>query len=106
MVSSVERNEKGYKMSGLPEEKRLRSMGVAWFVSHAYYDHVDQSHNNWQRTNTVTMRKSFYVSTTEHHAEWLREVLDMRPAGLSRNTIGLGATQIKDMARRTLAKMA
>lgn len=92
-------------MSGLPEEKKLRSMGVAWFVSYAYYNHVDKSHDNWQRTNTVAMRKSFYASTTEHHVEWLREVFDMRPAGLSRNTIGLSTAEIKDMARRTLAKM-
>lgn len=53
----------------------------------------------------MDMRKSFYASTTEHHVEWLREVLDMRPAGLSRNTIGLGTAEIKDMARRTLSKM-
>lgn len=92
-------------MSGLPEEEKLRSMGVAWFVSYAYYNHVDKSHDNWQRTNTVAMRKSFYASTTEYHVGWLREVLDMRPAGLSRNTIGLGTAEIKDMARRTLAKM-
>ena len=92
-------------MSGLPEEKKLHSMGVAWFVSYAYYIHVDKSHDNWQRTNTVAMRKRFYASTTEHHVEWLREVLDIRPAGLSRNTIGLSAAEIKDMARRTLAKM-
>lgn len=92
-------------MSGLSEEKKLRSMGVAWFVSYAYYNHVDKSHDNWQRANTVAMRKSFYASTTEHHVAWLREVLDMRPAGLSRNTIGLGTAEIKDMARRTLSKM-
>lgn len=55
--------------------------------------------------DTVAMSKGFYASTTEHHVEWLREVLDMRPAGLSRNTIGLGTAEIKDMARRTLAKM-
>lgn len=92
-------------MSGLPEEKKLRSMGVAWFVSYAYYIHVDKSHDNWQRTNTVAMRKRFYASTTEHHVEWLREVLDIHPAGPSRNTIGLSTAEIKDMARRTLAKM-
>ena len=53
----------------------------------------------------MAMRKRSYASTTEHHVEWLREVLDMCPAGLSRNTIGLSTTEIKDMARRTLAKM-
>ncbi|MDY2776864.1 MAG: hypothetical protein SOU51_00570 [Collinsella sp.] len=88
-----------------PKERKLQSMGVAWFVSYAFYNYVDKSHDNWQRTNTVTMRKSFYASSIEHHAEWLRQVPSMRSASLSRNTIGLSAEEIKNMAKEILNQM-
>lgn len=94
------------KVADSPDEKKLRTMGASWFVSRAYHDHVDASHLNWQNAKTLQPRMSSYASSTEHHAEWLRMVLDMNPKRLAHNSLGLSPEQIKDMARRTLAKMA
>ena len=27
----------------------LNRMGKSWFASFAYHDHIDRSHNNWNR---------------------------------------------------------
>lgn len=89
-----------------PDEKKLRTMGASWFVSRAYQDHVDASHLNWQRAKTLQPRMSSYASSTERHAEWLHIVLDMNPKKLAHNSLGLTPERIKDMARRTLEKIA
>lgn len=80
----------------------LSKMGATWFVSYAYYDRVDKNHRNWDRISTAASRISRYIAGISYHKEWLQEVLLMKDANLSKNTLGLDARQVKTMAKEIL----
>lgn len=80
----------------------LADMGASWFVSYAYYEKIDRNHKNWDKVSTSGMRASKYEKGRAYHQLWLREVLNMNPLNLNKNTIGLDAFQIKEMARKIL----
>lgn len=80
----------------------LTGMGASWFVSYAYYEKVDHSHQNWNRVSTAPSRISTYRRGEAYHKAWLQEVLAMNPANLRKNTIGLDARQVKAMAQEIL----
>ena len=83
--------------------EKLTTMGAGWFVSYCYHRHLDKAHNNWDRISTVARRSSVYRRTTNMHNYWLRQVLNMSDDNLNKNTLGLNATTIKDMAKKLLA---
>lgn len=83
----------------------LTGMGASWFVSYAYYKMVDPSHRNWAKVSTTQSRISKYNKGKQYHKSWLKEVQDMNPANLNKNTIGLDAAQTKAMARTVLEKL-
>ena len=80
----------------------LTGMGASWFVSYAYYQHIDKEHSNWARVATTQPRISKYNKGKPYHKTWLKEVVNMNPANLNKNTIELSSTEIKKMARELL----
>ena len=80
----------------------LSKIGVAWFVSYAYYNRIDKTHANWNLISTAESRKSKYITGTPYHKDWLQEILVMNDKKLNTNKIGLEAWQVKDMAKEIL----
>lgn len=80
----------------------LTSMGATWFVSYAYYDHVDRTHDNWKK---YTHQASVYERTHRYHKGWLERILEMNPKNLAKNTIGLTPEQTMEMAREVLKRL-
>lgn len=80
----------------------LTGMGASWFVSYAYFEKIDRTHRNWERVSTSRSRLSKYNKGRAYHKAWLKEVLEMNPANLDKNTIGLGSKETKKMAREIL----
>jgi len=94
MVKSMSSQKKGHAYSFLGGDK-LTKMGAAWFVSYAYYDHVDQAHLNWQLVGHKT-RVSVYKATVSYHRYWLDRIMKMKK--LESNHIGLTAKKIKQQS--------
>ena len=84
--------------------KLLNKMGAAWFVSYAYHEHVDATHENWSRTTTASGRMRRYNSTFSYHRYWLDKVMTMNDQNLAKNTIGLTPREVKDMANAVMAE--
>lgn len=82
----------------------LTGMGASWFVSYAYYQHIDKEHTNWNRVATTQPRISKYNKGKDFHKAWLQEIVNMNPLNLNKNTIGLCSTDIKKMAIELLEK--
>lgn len=82
----------------------LTEMGASWFVSYAYYDKVDRTHQNWARVATAQTRISKYNKGRPFHKDWLNEVLIMNSANLNKNTIGLDPYKTKALAKELLDK--
>ena len=80
----------------------LTGMGASWFVSYAYYEKIDKSHQNWSKVSTASSRLSKYNKGRAYHKAWLNEVLSMNPVNLDKNTIGLDAQETKAMAKAIL----
>jgi hypothetical protein len=81
----------------------LASMGASWFVSYAYYTHIDKSHDNWKRNiTTVEMRTGVFNRTSQYHKFWLEEIIGMNEDRLKTNEIELSSEQVKEMARELL----
>lgn len=80
----------------------LTGMGATWFVSYAYYEKINRAHRNWERVSTSQSRLSRYNKGKPFHKMWLQKVINMNPANLNKNTIGLKADEIKFMAKELL----
>jgi len=76
----------------------LSKMGASWFVSYAYYVHVDNKHMNWKRARTYKSRIAKFEATFSYHRYWLDKVQEMDDKKLNSNSIGLAATEVKRMA--------
>lgn len=84
---------------------RLTKIGVAWFVSYAYYEHINKKHNRWKKVATIQERWSIYNKSRQYHKDWLHMIKSMKPGQLNRNAIGLSADEIILMANEILAYM-
>ena len=82
----------------------LSSMGASWFVSYAYHEHVDTTHDNWNRASKVRGRISTYDRSFSYHRYWLDKVMTMNDLNLAKNTIGLTPREVKDMANAVMAE--
>ncbi len=82
----------------------LKNMGATWFDSYCYYDHCDKSHTSWSKVSTAKMRTSYYNRSKHYHKEWLKHIVAMNEANLSKNTIGVTPRDTMKMARAILAK--
>ncbi|WP_251198117.1 hypothetical protein [Anaerotardibacter muris] len=82
----------------------LNNMGATWFVSYAYYDHLDKTHMNWNRISTTKMRINNYNRSENFHKSWLEHVLRMNDKNLKRNTISLSPSETKRMAKELLER--
>ena len=71
-------------------------------VLNAFYEKIDKSHRNWARVSTSQSRLSRYNKGRAFHKAWLHEVLNMNPANLEKNTIGLSSSETKKMAQEIL----
>lgn len=89
----------GYRSFPFAGGEILTEIGATWFVSFAYYEKIDKTHNNWERVKTKYSRISNYHKGAQYHRDWLVEVLSMNPDALNTNTIGLEASQTKKMAK-------
>jgi hypothetical protein len=76
----------------------LSKMGATWFVSYAYYSHIDPTHNNWKNIKTHPSRTNMFHHTTAYHKYWLEQVTEMDNDRLNANKIGLKANRTKEMA--------
>jgi len=83
----------------------IKKMGNSWFVSYAYHKAIDTNHRNWENTETVPSRISWFESSREYHKIWLSEILNKSDARLGKNKLGLTAADIKSMARELLGEM-
>lgn len=98
----TEKEEKrimGYHGFSFAGGEILTEIGATWFVSYAYFERIDKTHNNWERVNTKYYRITNYHKGTKYHRDWLVEVLSMNPDALNKNTIGIEANQTKKMAK-------
>ncbi len=82
----------------------LSSMSASWFVSRAYYEHVDTEHDNWNRASKVRGRISTYDRSFSYHRYWLDKVMTMNDLNLARNEIGLTPREVKDKANAVMAE--
>jgi hypothetical protein len=82
----------------------LATFGATWFVSYAYYKHIDTTHRNWERVKTSASRASTFDRSTKYHKYWLGQVLKMHDTNLKKNTIGITPAATKKMASELLAK--
>lgn len=85
--------------------ENLTTIGATWFVSYAYYKHIDNSHIAWKNVKTVNSRISVFNRTAVHHKYWLYKIVQMNDENLNKNTIGLNATDIKKMANILISKL-
>jgi hypothetical protein len=87
----------------------LSSIGAAWFVSYAYYNHVDKKHVSWENSKfsklSIQSRTSGYNRSKQYHIGWLHEVTQMQQLDMHQNKCGLNSTQIKKMATEILLKL-
>jgi hypothetical protein len=82
----------------------LATIGATWFVSYAYYKHIDRTHKNWERVKTSVSRASTFSRSAKYHRYWLGEVLKMNDENLKKNTIGITPSATKKMASELLSK--
>ena len=82
----------------------LTTMGASWFVSYCYYKTISPNHTNWNKIKTASNRISVFSGTKHYHKYWLQEVLKMSDSNLNKNSLGLKAQQIKQMAEEILSK--
>ena len=80
----------------------LTRMGASWFVSYAYYLKIDHSHRNWKKSATAKGRIANYNKSEKYHKARLERVLEMNPAQLNKNQIGMEAMDTKRMAKELL----
>ncbi len=80
----------------------LTTIGASWFISYAFYDHIDKNHIAWHNIKTWPSRKSTYCRTREYHHEWLEQILKMNNVNLNKNTLGLTAAEVKSMAAQLI----
>lgn len=84
-------------------EVMFNHMGASWFVSYAYYVYVKHSHSNW---NKVPLPKRLYLfeKTVPYHLYWLEKIDPMNDRKLDANEIDLSPAEVKEMAKKILAK--
>ena len=80
----------------------LNKMGAAWFVSYAYHEKKDSTHDAWERVKTFNSRAANYESSRACHRFWLYKILHMSDVSLNKNQIGLPAADVKRMAHELL----
>jgi len=80
----------------------LTTMGASWFVSYAYYCNVDQKHTNWKMLSTFQRRISVFNRTINLNQFWLEQIANKKDENLNRNTLGVTAGDIKNMAKTLL----
>jgi hypothetical protein len=81
----------------------LSTMGATWFVSYAFYTHIDKTHLNWRNVQTYPSRTSVFDRTHGFHKFWLEKIGEMDDGRLNTNTIGLSAVRTKEMVKELLA---
>ena len=83
----------------------LTTIGATFSVSHLYHRYVDATHYNWNAIATKSSRISNIDRSTHYHRYWLERVASMNEANLNKNTLGLGGTQVIEMAKAVLDRM-
>lgn len=76
----------------------LTTIGATFLVSYLYHQHIDSTHNNWAKIKTKKSRISTINRSENYHRNWLNHIDNMSEANLNRNTLGLDAPVIKEMA--------
>ncbi|MDR2021536.1 MAG: hypothetical protein LBQ14_12305 [Treponema sp.] len=84
----------------------LSTMGATWFVSYAFYTHIDKSHTCWQNVATFPDRIEVFNLTDNYHKFWLGKIAGMNDKKLNTNKIGLKAVQVKKMAKNLLERFS
>ena len=82
---------------------KLDNIAASWFVSYAYYVHIDRSHRNWNRV-AYRMRVSRFEKTVPYHLYWLDKIGPMDDRKLATNEVGLTPAEVKKMAKEILRK--
>jgi hypothetical protein len=82
---------------------KLNTMGATWFVSHAFYTHIDKTHLDWRNVKTYPRRASVFNHTHGFHKFWLEKIGEMDDRRLNTNIIGLPAARTKEMVKELLA---
>ena len=80
----------------------LTTIGACWFVSFAYYEHIDKTHTAWRNVTTCSARKSTYNNKRAYHRYWLEQILKMNDINLKKNSLHLTAAEVKTMAEQLL----
>ncbi|MBR2376930.1 MAG: hypothetical protein IKA85_04025 [Clostridia bacterium] len=80
----------------------LTTLGSSWFVSYSYYLKIDSTHKNWNMVTTTYNRIRNYKISTQYHELWLEKILYMNDANLNKNSLGLSAKTVKEMAKKLL----
>ncbi|GEM_PF-5172739 len=87
-------------------DRKLDTMGAAWFVSYAYYNLCDKNHKNWEKAGTIQPRLSSYKNGQKSYLKlWLNKVLEKNDKKLKNNQIDLDPTEVKRMALEILSKL-
>lgn len=83
------------------ELRRLRTMGVSWYVSRLYGNFIDQNHDNWRMAGTQLARLNAYRNTYDH-VRYLKHIIEGNSNRYNANAIGLTGVQIVEMATELL----
>lgn len=83
------------------ELRRLRTMGVSWYVSYLYWKMLNSNHDNWRQAQTSQPRHAAFNGIT-HHTPYLEYVISGSSLRYGKNEIGLSGDQIIEMAREIL----
>ncbi len=87
-------------------DRKLDTMGAAWFVSYAYYNLCDKNHKNWEKAGTIQRRLWSYKNGQKSYLKlWLNKVLEKNDKKLKNNQINLDPTEVKRMALEILSKL-
>ena len=85
--------------------EQLTTIGATFFVSYLYHQDIDSTHNSWAKIKTQKSRISTINRSKSYHCNWLNHVGNMSEANLNKNTLGLDAPVIKEMALALLKSL-
>lgn len=87
-----------------PGGELLRKMAASWFVSYAYFEHIDPMQKAWKSVteNSRRFRTAKYRASRKMHHDFLTQIIAMSDARLAKNELNLSAADVKDMAKKLL----
>ena len=78
---------------------QLTTIGATFLVSYLFHQYIDSTDNNWEKIKTKNSRISTINRSENYHRNWLNHIASMSDVNLNKNTLGLDALVVKNMAQ-------